>query len=81
MTGLLAILATLGPVLIIVLIIGTLLMLWIYSGVSKLQIKVMQEIIPINRRYSYYMNLGTGKEAQKDIRLYDMSDMITACSC
>lgn len=77
MAGLLTILATLGPVLIIVLIVGTLLMLWIYSGVSKLQMKVMQEIIPINRRYGYYMNLGTEKDAQKDIRLYDMSGMIT----
>ena len=77
MTGLLAILATLGPVLIVALIVGTLLMLWIYSGVSKLQMNVMQEIIPINRRYSYYMELSTEKEAQKDIRLYNMSDMIT----
>lgn len=77
MTGLLAILATLGPVLIVALVVGTLLMLWIYSGVSKLQMNLMQEIIPINRRYGYYMNLGTEKDAQKDIRLYDMSDMIT----
>lgn len=77
MTGLLAILATLGPVLIVVLVVGTLLMLWIYSGVSKVQMEVMQEIIPINRRYGYYLNLGIDKGAQKDIRLYDMSGMIT----
>lgn len=77
MTGLIAILATLGPVLIVALIVGTLLMLWIYSGVSKLQMNVMQEIIPINRRYGYYSELSMEKEAQKDIRLYDMSDMIT----
>ena len=77
MTGLIAILATLGPVLIVALIVGTLLMLWIYSGVSKLQMNVMQEIIPINRRYGYYMSLSTEKDAQKDIRLYNMSDMIT----
>ncbi len=77
MTGLLAILATLGPVLIVALIVGTVLMLWIYSGVSKLQMNVMQEIIPINRRYGYYMELSMEKDAQKDIRLYDMSNMIT----
>lgn len=77
MTGLIAILATLGPVLIIVLVLGTVCMLWIYSGVSKAQMEVMQEIVPINRRYGYYMNLGVEKDAQKDIRLYDMSDMIT----
>ncbi len=77
MTGMLAILATLGPVLIVVLVVGTLLMLLIYAGVSKIQMEVMQEIVPINRRYSYYLNLGTEKEAQKDIRLYGMADMIT----
>ena len=77
MTGMIAILATLGPVLIIVLIVGALLMLLIYGSVSKAQMEVMQEIVPINRRYGYYMNLGMEKDAQKDIRLYDMSDMIT----
>ncbi len=77
MTGLIAILATLGPVLIIVLVLGTVCMLWVYSGVSKAQMEVMQEIVPINRRYGYYMNLGVEKDVQKDIRLYDMSDMIT----
>ncbi len=77
MTGMIAILATLGPVLIVVLVVGTLLMLLIYAGVSKTQMKVMQEIVPINRRFGYYLNLGTEKEAQKDIRLYGMADMIT----
>ena len=77
MTGLLAILATLGPVLIVALIVGTLLMLWIYSGISKMQMEVMQEIIPINRRYGYYLNTAMDKETQKDIRLYNMSGMIT----
>lgn len=75
--GMLAILATLGPVLIVVLLVGTGLMLWIYSRVSKVQMEVMQDIIPINRRYGYYMNLSMEKDAQKDIRLYGMSDMIT----
>ena len=77
MLGMLAILATLGPVLIVVLVIGILLTLFIYSKVSKMQMEVMQDIIPINRRYGYYMNLAMEKETQKDIRLYDMTDMIT----
>ena len=77
MAGMLAILATLGPVLIVVLLVGTGLMLWIYSRVSKVQMEVMQDIVPVNRRYGYYMNLSMEKAAQKDIRLYGMSDMIT----
>ena len=78
MTGMLAILATLGPVLIVVLVIGAGLMQLIYGGVSKAQMEVMQEIIPINRRYGYYMGIATDKDTQKDIRIYDMSNMITA---
>jgi len=66
--GLIAILVTLGPVLIIVLVIGIVLLLLIYASVSKVQTNVMQEMVPINRRMTYYLNLATGKEYQKDIR-------------
>ena len=72
MAGMIAILATLGPVLIIVLVIGIVFMLLIYGSISKMQMEVMQKIVPINRRFGYYLNLGTEKEAQKDIRLYHM---------
>ena len=75
--GLFAILATLGPVLIVVLAIGIVLVLYIYSRISKEQMDLMQEIVPINRRYSYYMGLAWGKEVQKETRLYDMEKMIT----
>ena len=77
MLGLISILLTLGPVLIIVLIISIGLMLFIYSRISGFQMEVMQEIVPINRRFGYYFNLTSEKEAQKDIRLYNMEHMIT----
>lgn len=77
LVGLITILITLGPVLIIALAIGIVLSLLIYSRVSKVQMDVMQEVIPVNRRFGYYFNLGIGKEAQKDIRLYGMEPMIT----
>lgn len=77
LVGLVAILITLGPVLIIVLVVGIALMLFIYSGISKYQTELMQEIIPINRRFGYYLNLAWNKEGQKDIRLYNMQKMIT----
>lgn len=75
--GLVVILVSLGPVLLIVLVIGIVLMLTLYAGVAKYQTNLMQEIVPINRRYGYYMNLATEKEVQKDIRLYQMEPMIT----
>lgn len=77
LVGLLSILITLGPVLIVVLAVGIVLMLAIYSGMSKEQAALMQEVIPINRRFGYYLGLATEKEPQKDIRLYDMEEMIT----
>lgn len=77
LVGLITILITLGPVLMIVLAISIVLVLLIYSRVSKVQMDVMQEVIPVNRRFGYYFNLGIGKEAQKDIRLYGMEPMVT----
>lgn len=77
LTGLFTILATLGPVLIVVLVIGIALVLYIYSRVSKEQMELMQEIVPINRRYGYYINVATDKDAQKETRLYNMEKMIT----
>ncbi len=74
--GLIGILLSLGPVLFIVLVIGIVICILIYAGVSKDQTNFMQELIPINRRFGYYFNLAFGKEVQKDIRLYGMSDMI-----
>ncbi|MBQ2900972.1 MAG: ABC transporter ATP-binding protein [Agathobacter sp.] len=74
--GLIVILVSLGPVLLIVLLIGLTIMLGIYAGVSKYQTQIMQEIIPTNRKYSYYINVVLEKEAQKDVRLYKMEDML-----
>ncbi len=77
LVGLLAIMATLGPVLIIALIVALAAMLLFYKGMSDYQVKFSQELIPINRRFGYYMGLGFDKNVQKDCRLYDMSDMIS----
>lgn len=75
--GLLGILLTLGPVLMIVLAVGICLMLVIYKGISKELVEVTEKIVPINRRFGYYMDIAVGKDAQKDIRLYNMEEMIT----
>lgn len=77
LAGLIVIMATLGPVLLAALAIGVGLMLLLYRTSSKVMIALMQDIIPINRTLGYYMNLALEKEAQKEIRLYDMEDMIT----
>lgn len=75
--GLLSIIATLGPVMIVVLAFGIAAILLLYKNMSKTLVEVMQSIIPINRKFGYYMELENEKQYQKDIRLYHMQNMIT----
>jgi ABC-type multidrug transport system fused ATPase/permease subunit len=75
--GLLAVMATLGPVLIIGLVIGFVLMLACYALISKTMVWFQSNLIPVNRRYGYYINLAMGKDAQKEIRLYGIEPLIT----
>ena len=75
--GVVAIVATLGPVLIAVLIGCAVLMFLFYRLSSKSITELMYKIIPINRRFGYYFDIAMGKGAQKEIRLYDMEEMIT----
>lgn len=77
LVGLVAILVTLGPVLIVALIIGICLMLLLYKASSKTMVSMMQRIIPVNRIYGYYASVTTDKPAQKDIRLYGLDKMLT----
>lgn len=44
---------------------------------SKKRFKAMQNIIPINRKYGYYLDIAMGDKNQKDYRLYHMSDMLS----
>lgn len=76
LSGLLAIIATLGPFMIAVLLLGVAAMLFLYRGMSETMVRVMNNLIPFNRRFGYYYNLMVDKQYQKDIRLYHMGDMI-----
>lgn len=76
LAGLLVIMATLGPFMILGLAAGIGIMLLLYKSMSTAMVEVMSQIIPINRKYGYYMELETEKQHQKDIRLYNMSGMI-----
>ena len=77
LVGLIAVMITLGPVLIVLMIAATLLSLLAYSLNMKKITGLMQQIIPINRRYNYYFNLGMESKAQKEVRLYDLEPMVT----
>lgn len=75
--SLLIILFSLSWVLVVFLLLTIGLNLWIYSSFANYQQEFFQSIIPINRKYGYYMGLGFQDKPQKDIRLYNMGPMLT----
>ena len=75
--SLLIILFSLSWVLVVFLLLTIGLNLWIYSSFANYQQELFQSIIPINRKYGYYIGLGFQDKPQKDIRLYNMGPMLT----
>lgn len=75
--GLVAIMFTLSWILVVLLAVAIIIALLIYRFFMNYQINFFQEIIPVNRKYGYYVNLAFNDKLQKDIRLYNMSKMMT----
>ena len=77
LAGLLSVMLTLGPVLLIISAVTIGLILFLLSRFSTYQVWFFQQIIPVNRKYGYYLNLGYNDDTlQKDARLYGMSPML-----
>ena len=74
--GLTVIMVTLSPVLVAVLLLLVGLMLLLQKRLAVYQGKIHDMILPLNRRYGYYVTRAFDGELQKDIRLYDMAGMI-----
>lgn len=74
--GLVVIMFTLSWVLVLILTIFIVLSMLIYKFFMKYQVKFYQDLIPINRKYGYYVNLAGSDTLQKDIRLYNMNKML-----
>lgn len=74
--GLFGVLLTLSPVLVLILLLLVGVMLLLQKHFNVEQKKIFDAILPVNRRYGYYVNLAFSGELQKDIRLYNMSKML-----
>lgn len=74
--GLLTIMGTLGPIFLLILMSTIVVMLVIQKMFLKYELRAQQLIIPINRKYGYYVNLAFDSLIQKYVRLYHMTDMI-----
>lgn len=77
LSGLIVIMFTLSWILVLILIITTCISLLIYKFFMKYQMNFFQEVLPVNRKYGYYVGLCYDDKLQKDIRLYGMSKMMT----
>ncbi|NLY46956.1 MAG: ABC transporter ATP-binding protein [Tissierella sp.] len=77
LAGLLTIMFTLSWVLVSLLIVTIVISILIYKSFVSYQMKFFQEVIPVNRRYGYYVGFAYDEKIQKDIRLYDMNKMMT----
>lgn len=75
--GMVTVMLTLGPVLFVVSAVTIILTVVLISSFSSYQVRFFEEIIPVNRRYGYYLGLGFLEgEIQKDARLYGMEPML-----
>ena len=75
--GMVTVMLTLGPVLFVVSGITILLTVILMSSFSSYQVRFFEGIIPVNRKYGYYLGLGYSEdEIQKDARLYGMEPML-----
>lgn len=75
--GVTTVMLTLGPVLFIVSAVTIILTVILMTRFSSYQVRFFEGIIPVNRKYGYYLGLGIRDICiQKDARLYGMEPML-----
>ena len=76
MIGLIAILTTLNPLLIIFLFVMAVITTLINKKTQKVMYDFYQLLIPVNRKFGYYAKVTTDFSYGKDIRLYEMDKLL-----
>ncbi|NLY09787.1 MAG: ABC transporter ATP-binding protein [Tissierellia bacterium] len=74
--GLSAILYSFSPWILLFLIIMCLVGGYFLEKSSKIQEQFIKDIMPINRRYNYYLNALVDEEFQKEFRLYSLDNVV-----
>jgi len=75
--GLMTVMFTLSWVLVLLLCTALATTLLFNRNFKKYQLKFFEQLLPVNRRYGYYVGLTFDDKIQKDARLYNMAPMIT----
>lgn len=74
--GLIIIMMSLSWILVAFLIITILLSILVYKSFMEYQQDFYKQLIPVNRKYGYYVNITYSDTLQKDIRLFNMNKML-----
>ncbi len=74
--GIVTILINFSVRLFLVITIISVIALLVEVRLSAIQIKFQQELVPINRRYNYYVGVLNNEIYQKEHRLYNLSDVV-----
>lgn len=75
--GLFAIMLFLSRILVLMLLVTVVIGIVIYFAFVNYQVNFFSQIIPVNRKYGYYLDLCYDNRLQKDIRLYSMNKMLS----
>lgn len=75
--SLIAILFTLSYLLVIALVVLTTVTILLNLTIKKKQNVFFQSIIPLNRKFNYYLGLVFDDNIQKDLRVYKMEPLIS----
>lgn len=76
MVGTAIIIISFSPYLVGFSLLISILIIMIDNKLSKYTQEFDQSIVDVNRRFSYYFSLMGGPAFQKEIRIYDMGDLI-----
>lgn len=74
--GLVTIMLLLSWLLVLALLFTVVIMLLIQASFASYQQKFFSELLPVNRKYGYYVGLTFEKLIHKDSRIYDMNAML-----
>ena len=76
MVGTALIIINFSPYLVAFSLLISILIIKIDKNIATNSQEIDQEMLSVNRRFSYYFNLMANKKFQKEIRIYDMGPMI-----
>lgn len=74
--GVFTILVSLNPYIAIILLSISLINFILYKNLQKISYELNQKLIPLNRKFTYYIRTITDYTMGKDIRLYEMNSLI-----